>query len=304
MEIFYNLASVPFALDSITIGFFDGCHLGHHSILSFLSSYSGTTGIITFDTHPKEVLFQKSPKLITNTQQRLSLLQKYAISCLCMHPFTQEFANQSAEDFILFLHRHVRCKRLILGYDSTLGKEGKGTKATLKPLTDSLGIELISLPPYTVNQEVASSEKIRHLLEQGDLEKANQYLGYAYHYRGKVQTGCGLGQQLGVATINLPEAHFLLPHGVYACEIYTEYSGVYLGAMNLGIAPTTGRNSLCLEAHLFDFSGDLYNTVVTIIPKKLLRKEQKFSSKQELSARIRQDIMRTKEYFSNYVKTT
>ncbi|MEF9519953.1 bifunctional riboflavin kinase/FAD synthetase [Chlamydia crocodili] len=302
METFYSLTSIPSSVDSITIGFFDGCHLGHKQLLTALSSFSGTSGIITFDLHPQAILQSPTPKLITSTKERFLLLQDFSIDYLCILPFTKDFANQSAESFILSLHQILKCKHLILGYDSRLGKGGQGNATTLQPLTKSLGIEIIEIPPYKIDNEIVSSKKIRQFLTQGDLDNANRHLGYSYKYIGKIETGYGLGTKLGVATINLPQEQCLLPYGVYACEIEHRNTS-YQGIMNLGEAPTIGRNSLCLEAHLFNFSGNLYDEIVSVIPKKFLRKEKKFPSREDLSKAIHKDIIDAKVFFTtNYVR--
>ncbi|BAE81317.1 riboflavin biosynthesis protein [Chlamydia felis Fe/C-56] len=297
METFYSLTSIHSSVDSITIGFFDGCHLGHKKLLSVLSSYPGSSGIITFDSHPRAILQSPTPKLITNTKERILLLQDFSIDYLCILPFTQSFADKSAESFILSLHQTLGCKRLILGYDSRLGKGGEGNAQTLQPLADSLGIEIIEVPPYKIDNEIVSSKRIRQFLVQGDLDNANRHLGHSYKYVGKIETGYGLGTQLGVATINLPQEQCLLPYGVYACEIEHQ-AKVYQGIMNIGEAPTVERNSLCLEAHLFDFSGDLYGEIVSVIPKKFLRQEERFPSQEDLSQAIRTDINNAKAFFS------
>ncbi|EPP37122.1 Riboflavin biosynthesis protein RibF [Chlamydia avium] len=303
MEIFYSLASIPFPIDSITIGFFDGCHLGHTKLLNLLSSYPGTSGIITFDVHPLAILQPPGPQLIISKDEKLRRLQNFPIDCLCILPFTKSFSNQSAESFILSLHETLCCKRLVLGYDSHLGKDRLGNAKTLLPLADTLGIEIIEVSPCEINHEIVSSKKIRQFLSQGDLESANSHLGYTYTYSGTITSGRGLGTKLGIATINLPQQECLLPFGVYACEV--EYNKQFhLGIMNLGLAPTVGRNSLCLEAHIFDFQENIYNQTVSIIPKQLLRREKKFSSREELAQAIRQDIQDARRFFSstNYVR--
>ena len=302
MEIFYSLASIDFPLDSITIGFFDGCHLGHQKLLNCLSSYPGRSGIITFDVHPQEILQPPGPRLIISKNEKLQRLQSFPIDCLCILPFTKSFSNRSAENFICSLHQVLRCKRLVLGYDSRLGKGGLGNATTLRPLTNALGMEITEVPPCKINNEIVSSKKIRQFLSQGDLERANKHLGYTYMFSGTITSGCGLGTQLGTATINLPLEDSVLLCGVYACKI-EHNKQCYLGVMNLGYAPTVNRNALCLEAHLFDFQENIYNETVSVIPQKLLRKEKKFSSRTELAQAIRQDIQNAKNFFSNYART-
>ncbi|ANH79063.1 bifunctional riboflavin kinase/FAD synthetase [Candidatus Chlamydia sanziniae] len=296
MEIAYSFASST-SIDSVTVGFFDGCHLGHSKLLSVLTSYPGTSGIITFDPHPQAIL-SSPPKLITNRQERLKLLQAFPIDFLCILSFDFKLANQSADTFISSLHEQLKFKRLILGHDSRLGKGGQGNVNTLIPLGKSLGIEIVQVSPCYVDGILVSSNRVRNLLIEGHLELAYRYLGYPYTFLGKVAEGYGIGSDLGFATINLPREESLLPLGVYACEICHKNKN-YLGVMNLGIAPTIKRNSLCVEAHLFNFFGNLYDEEVAIIPRKFLRKEKKFSSRVTLVNAIRQDISNAQNFFKN-----
>ena len=294
MEISYKLtSSVP--IDSLTVGFFDGCHLGHQKLLSILTSYPGSSGVITFDPHPQAIL-SKSPKLITETPERLELLQKFPIDFLGVLPFSLEFASLSAEEFLSELHSQLHCKRLILGPDSRLGKGGLGNIKTLQPLGKSLGIEIVQAPSFYFNNEVISSQKIRKMLSHGDLETAHLYLGRPYAICGTVTAGNGIGSRLGFATLNVIKEECLLPYGVYACEVKHKHQ-TYFAVMNLGEAPTVHRDSLCLEAHLFNFSGNLYGERITFFPKKFLREERKFASKEELICAIKHDVLQAKALF-------
>ncbi|WP_201456863.1 bifunctional riboflavin kinase/FAD synthetase [Chlamydia sp. 17-3921] len=294
MEIFYSLAT-DFPIDSVTIGFFDGCHLGHKKLLSILTSYPGTSGIITFDPHPQKIL-STSPRLITEKKERLQLLQAFPIDLLNILSFTQDFANQSAEVFISEVHSKLKCKRLILGHNSRLGKGGVDNIETLQPLGKRLNMEIIQVPLFQIRGQTVSSQKIRSLLSLGDLETANFYLGHPYKISGQVISGNGIGSSLGFATLNLIKENCLLPYGVYACEV-NHNNLKYPAIMNLGEAPTVKRYRLYLEAHLFDFSGNLYGEQVSIIPKKYLRAEQTFSSKTELAHAIQKDILQAKAFF-------
>lgn len=303
MEIIYNLHQLP-PIDTITIGFFDGCHKGHQSLLSFLSSFSGCKGIITFDTHPKQVLVEtEKPILITKNQERLSLLQQFNIDYLCVLPFTKFFANQSAKEFLQSLYTMISPSTLVLGHDSKFGKDKMSVSNSLSYIANQLGIRIIQYPPYTIDNEIVSSQKIRTYLKTGNLAKANAFLGYPYSFQGIVNQGLGIGCGLGVRTINLYQQDNLLPLGVYACEIHTSNTK-YQGVMNLGFAPTVNRQQLCVEAHLFHYSGNLYNQTVVITPKKFIRKEILFASKQELKHAILNDIHLAKQYFCSLELTS
>lgn len=215
------------------------------------------------------------------------------IDYLAVLPFNRELANKKAEHFILSIYKTLRPSRILLGYDSRLGKDGLGTAQTLKPFVSSLGMSLEEVPPLCIDGTIVSSRKIRQFLREGDLLSAEKFLGRPFSYTGIVSRGQGIGSSLGYATINLPLTHSLLPLGVYSCEVKIEQQS-YLGVMNLGMAPTIQRRQLCLEAHILDFSKDLYEKRVTIIPKKFLRKEQAFSSVEELALAIQEDIRKAR----------
>ncbi|WP_100934726.1 bifunctional riboflavin kinase/FAD synthetase [Candidatus Chlamydia corallus] len=295
MEIAYSLTS-SFSIDSVTLGFFDGCHLGHINLLSILTSYPGSSGIITFDSHPQTVLSSARTKLINTKDERLQLLQTFPIDWLGVLTFDQYFANQSAEEFITSLHLSLKCKRIILGYDSCIGKEQQSNAQVLGAIGKPLGIEIVKIPPYRIDSVVVSSKAIRQLLCEGNVELANRFLGRPYTLSGTITEGSGIGSSLGFATINLPRDESLIPLGVYACEML--YKGnTYRGIMNLGIAPTFARESLYAEAHIFSFSENLYGKEVSLIPKKFLRKEKKFPSKETLIQAIEKDILDAQDWF-------
>nr|CRI42433.1 Riboflavin biosynthesis protein RibF [Chlamydia pneumoniae] len=296
MEIAYSLTS-SFSVDSVTVGFFDGCHLGHSNLLSILTSYSGSSGVITFDSHPQTVLSLNHTKLINTKEERLQLLQTFPIDWLGVLTFDLNFANQSAEEFLTLLHRNLKCKRLILGYDSCIGKEQQSNTEALDTIGKPLGIEVIKIPPYRMDNIVVSSKAIRQFLSAGNLECAHRFLGHPYAISGKITEGSGIGSSLGFATINLPREESLIPLGVYACEIRYD-STTCQGVMNLGTAPTFGRESLYAEAHIFSFAENLYGKEVSIIPRKFLREEKKFQSKETLIRAIEKDILDAQDWFA------
>lgn len=298
MEIIYDLCSLSTPIDVVTLGFFDGCHLGHQSLFSTLASFSGTRGILTFDQHPQQILnpTQTQP-LISSSHERLSLLSQNAIEYLCVLPFTRRLANQTALEFLSFLQETIRPQTLLLGYDSQIGSD-RQTPLQMAQLAEPLGIYVMHIPPLHVNGEIVSSKRIRSLLAKGNLDHANTLLGYPYYFKGSVHKGAGIGGHLGIRTINIFQEQTLLPLGVYACEIHISGSE-YQGVMNLGFAPTMNRNLLCLEAHIFSFHEDVYDQNVRVIPRKFLRKEKKFPSKESLREAILKDIEETKLLFSN-----
>lgn len=293
MDLFYSLLPASDSIASVTVGFFDGCHLGHQVLLSSLKRFPGKAGVITFSEHPEHTLSNSPPEEITPLEERIRLLADCDIDYLAVLPFNRELANKKAEHFILSIYKTLRPSRILLGYDSRLGKDGLGTAQTLKPFVSSLGMSLEEVPPLCIDGTIVSSRKIRQFLRKGNLLSAEKFLGRPFSYTGIVSRGQGIGSSLGYATINLPLTHSLLPLGVYSCEVKIDQQS-YLGVMNLGMAPTIQRRQLCLEAHILDFSKDLYEKRVTIIPKKFLRKEQAFSSVEELALAIQEDIRKAR----------
>lgn len=289
MDLFYSLLPSSNPVESVTIGFFDGCHLGHQALLSFLTKFPSKSGVITFSQHPEHTLSNSPPETITSLEERIQLLAGCGIDYLAVLPFNQEIANQEAEPFIQSIYKTLRPSRIVLGYDSRLGKGGLGTAQTLRPFAASLGISLEEVPPLQIEGTIVSSRKIRQFLRKKDLCSAEKFLGRPFSYTGKVAHGRGIGASFGYATINLPLTHSLLPLGVYTCTIVIEGFS-YAGVMNLGMAPTMQRHQLCLEAHILDFSEDLYDKSITVIPEQFLREEKLFSSKDELVLAIQEDI--------------
>ncbi|AVM88135.1 bifunctional riboflavin kinase/FAD synthetase [Chlamydia muridarum str. Nigg] len=293
MDLSYSLLPSSDPIESITIGFFDGCHLGHQALLSSLKQFPGKSGVITFSEHPKHTLSNSPPETITSLEERIQLLTNCHIDYLAILPFNQEIANEEAEMFILSLYESLHPSRIIFGYDSRLGRGGLGNAQTLKPFASSLGISLEEIPPLSINGTIVSSRKIRQFLREGDLLSAEKFLGRPFSYTGTVTRGQGIGSSLGYATINLNLTRSLLPLGVYSCSIKIGRES-YLGVMNLGMAPTVQRNQLCLEAHILDLSADLYEQRVTVIPKQFLREEKTFSSQKELALAIQEDIRKAR----------
>lgn len=293
MEILYDASR---SIDALTIGYFDGCHLGHQFLFSVLSSLTGIRGILTFDRHPHTVLYPDTAQsLIFSNQERLFHLCQTNIDYVLVLPFTKQLANQTAIEFLKFLKARLDLKVLVLGHDSKLGRD-RWEPPQVKTVANQLGLHVIHTSPYLVQNEVVSSNKIRNLLSQGNLVRAKELLGYAYNFQGVVSKGAGIGGTLGIKTINLCLNSTLLPLGVYACEIYINASK-HLGVMNLGYAPTMNRKYLCVEAHIFSFQEKIYNQKVQIVPLKFLRTEQLFSSKEDLKKAILQDIEVAYDFF-------
>lgn len=294
MEIISSLCA-PSSVNSVTIGFFDGCHLGHKTVLEALTNLGGTSAVITFHPHPQEIVLHTSPKCITPTLERLRYIAQYQPTYLIVLPFTSALAKQAAEEFLYSLHQKLRIKRLVLGYDSKFGCDGCGIDA-LHPIASKYGIEIIEVPPYRVEGKIVSSQAIRQFLAVGNFVEAKRYLGRPYTLTGAVIHGIGMGAHLGSATLNIRVENPIIPLGVYICEAVIQGKN-YPAVMNLGKAPTM-RNSLCLEVHLLTLSCFLYGKNVEVIPLQFVREEVHFSSKADLTKAIQHDIAKAKAFFN------
>lgn len=301
----YKIDGIPLEpITSITLGFFDGCHLGHQKLLLFLKNLKTTFGIITFQNHPNTVLPAELPPLLSSKSQRLNLLKTFHPNLLWVLPFNDYLANLASEDFITLLHNKLHFKNLVLGHDSKLGKNGLGNAKSLESLAKQLKFQILIAPIHKVDNIITSSNHIRYLLSKGDLEQAEKLLGRPLYFENYVHKGLGLGKSLGFPTINLPlrfEKH-LIPYGVYAGEV-TWKNTIYPSVINIGKAPTINRGTIVLEAHIPNFKQNLYNQKVKIRLKQFLRPENKFPSHHELIQAIQKDIDLTLSYFS-YAKTT
>lgn len=283
----------------VTIGTFDGVHLGHQKILLRLKELKEQTGfktvVFTFDPHPRKVLFpeQSDLKLLTSTEEKLELLEKFGVDITVVFPFTKAFAQLDSELYINnILVKQLRVKELVIGYDHKFGKNRTGDITTLRNFapTHQYAVEEISVKD--IDQIAISSSKIRKALEDGAVETASSYLGYPYLITGKVIKGKQLGRTLGYPTANLdvdlPEK--LIPKiGVYLVEVEYDQTLLY-GMMNIGTNPTTDNDNLIkLEVHILNFDQDIYTKKIKIRFLNRLRDELKFNSINELKAALDRD---------------
>ncbi len=280
-----QLSEEPIAL---TIGNFDGVHLGHQAVLKRLKASASQTVVFTFSNHPAEVLHNAQILRLTTLAHRLALLEQIGIDHVIIVPFTQEFASQSAEAFLATLKKHFPFTHLILGHDSVIGHD---RKRDLQQLCGPLAFSLEYLPSITHQNQVVSSSAIRRHIQAGELAQAGSLLGRPYSIVAIVQPGHGRGKEIGFHTANLPvEGLALPPFGVYAVQVNLD--GKLLPAVaNLGHAPTihTARPP-CLEVHLINEQRDLYGQQLEVIFQKFIRPEKRFDTFLELQAQIREDI--------------
>lgn len=286
---------------ALTIGNYDGVHLGHQEVLNRLASVAekkqAKTAVLTFENHPSTVLRPTSPfQQICTLEHRLLLLEKLGIDLVILLPFTKEFSEQSAETFIKSIKTHLAFPALILGHDATIGKDREGDHQQVFQLASQLNFQVEYLPEYTLDGVRISSSKIRQEIKSGNLDAVAKHLGRKYSIYTKVQAGAGKGQKIGFRTANLAITGLCLPPlGVYAVRII-HGNKESKGVANLGIAPTVRLDKTpVLEVHILDTSENLYDQSIEVIFVGYLRAEQKFANIDELKSQISQDISAAKK---------
>jgi riboflavin kinase / FMN adenylyltransferase len=275
----------------LTIGTFDGVHLGHHRILDRLNELKQQTGlntvVLTFGPHPRKVLFPKDDlKLITSVEEKLELLDRCGVDVTVVYPFTKEFSLLDTDHYIEeMLLRRLNVKHLVIGYDHRFGRDRRGDISTLREASEHFGFTIEEIPARDIDQIVISSSKIRKALEEGNVELAESLLGHPFFLNGQVVKGKQLGRTLGYPTANLTvsEKDKIIPAtGVYFVEAVLEGQSHY-GMMSVGYNPTTDNDQkIKLEVHIFGFNSDIYYRFLKINFLKRLRDEKKFSGLQEL----------------------
>lgn len=283
---------------SLTVGFFDGVHLGHRELLQKLKS-TGFPVVITFENHPAEVLRPESaPPRLCTTPHKLKLLQEAGVESVVLLNFTHEMSLQSADEFLQTIRRHVPFHDLLLGTDATIGKEKHGDRQHVQNLAKELGFKVNYLDLVSMEGSKVSSSAIREHIRKGDLSAAESMLGRKFSIYAPVRTGAGLGKTIGFPTLNMPVERLCLPPlGVYAVQLKA-LERTWKGVANLGIAPTV-RNSRepILEVHLFDYDSEIANlTHVEVIFEHYLRPEKKFDGLDALKGQIAQDVLEAKSF--------
>ena len=302
MTVYTNIQDLPiFNHSVITIGTFDGVHYGHQQILELMKSaakqVNGETVIITFHPHPRKIIgTNKAPIFLLNTlEEKINLLEKYGIDHLVIIPFTEKFAQQTAEDYISdFLVNTFHPHTIIIGHDHRFGKDRTGDFQLLADKALEWGYQVKEIPGYMLNNITISSTKIREALLKGDIENAHDLLSYDYYFTGKVVKGNQLGRTIGYPTANIEmiDENKLIPcNGVYSVLATNEKLKINQqgGMMNIGYRPTVEGNTRTIEVNLFDFDQSLYDETLTITLKKYLRSEVKFSGLDELKKQLEKD---------------
>ena len=291
----------------ITIGTFDGVHLGHQSILKKVveakENNTYEASLLTFFPHPRMVLQQDtSIKLLNTIDEKAELLDKFGIDNLIIHPFDAAFSNLSAEEFVKeILIDRLNIHKIIIGHDHRFGKNRTADISDLILFGKKYGFEVEQINAHEIDEIAISSTKIRKALMEGNIQLANQFLGYSYFISGKVIEGKKIGRTLGFPTANIQinESYKLLPkNGVYI--VFSEINDIlYFGMMNIGNNPTLGENEQSIEVHYFDMSENIYNKKLKISILEHIRDERKFNSLPDLQAQLEKDKLFSLNYIQN-----
>lgn len=287
----------------MTVGSFDGIHLGHRHILDDVvrkaKELNGTPALLTMNPHPREYFSSgNAPNLLCDFQKKIELLEGLGIEVVYVLPFNESTSAMPAETFIQsLLHDRCHVKSLIVGHDCRFGKDARGTFQLLKEKADELGYDVEQVPPITIAAERVSSTLIRERILQGDLETVEKLLGRKYSVSGQVQSGRGVGATIGFPTANIKPFHTAIPaQGVYVAEARVG-DQLIPAAVNIGIAPTIRNEDITIEAHLLDFDEDITGKDIEIIFHHRVRPERKFPSREALIEQITKDVDTVRDYF-------
>ena len=281
----------------VTIGTFDGIHLGHQKILSRLINSSKNKNlnsvVLTFFPHPRIILNKYNEvKMIDTLDEKIIHLNEIGIDSLIIHPFDKNFSLLSANQFIKdFLVEKLKIKHIIIGYDHRFGKGREASVTDLKNYANDYDFTVEEIKAQEIEKITISSTKIRNSINQGDIKTTKKYLGRYFMMTGKVVKGDGLGKKINYPTANIfiEETYKIIPKdGVYLVETKIK-DKLFKGMMNIGHRPTIGTNVKSIEVHLFNFNKDIYNQIISIKMISKIRDEKKFSSIQALKDQLVKD---------------
>ena len=311
MKIHQGLNAIqPIRNAVVTIGTFDGVHIGHREILQRLKEIAlknnGETVVVTFWPHPRLVLFpdDDSLKLLSTFEEKADILLNLGIDHLVAIPFTKEFSNLTSEQFTRqVLIEKIGTKMLVIGYDHRFGKNREGSFEHLKANEKEYGFKVEEISKQEIDNIAVSSTKIRKALEIGDVKTANSYLGQHYSLSGKVVEGNRIGRKIGFPTANIEivEKFKLVPaDGVYAVKVFLD-DRTYQGMLNIGNRPTIGDDKRSIECNIFNFSADIYNSKIKVELIERVRAELKFENVEQLKQQLEMDQLLLKSFLKPYL---
>ena len=310
MKIHRDLNSFHAINPVLTIGTFDGVHLGHRKIIAALhdraKSINGESVIFTFDPHPRKVVApdEASLRLLTTLDEKIALFEQSGIDHLIIYPFTLEFSRLTYEEFVeIVLVGQIHLKFLVVGYDHRFGRDREGNFEFLKKCAARFDFQIEKMDALLMNEASVSSTKIRDAIQQGDFQTANACLGYPFSLHGTVVEGQKLGRQIHFPTANIEasDPDKIIPgYGVYAVQVKVQGKSNQ-GMLNIGSRPTVNHNAdhRTVEVHIFNFDADIYGEPIEVVFFQKLREEQKFPSIELLKDQLAQDRTNTLAWFQN-----
>ena len=281
------------------LGFFDGVHLGHQTLLYACQRMAGQAGVgtaaITFENHPQALFTKNIPPLINSTADRCRLLQKYGMDTILTYPVNEAVMGMPWQDFLMELYRYEGAAGFVCGYDFRFGRKGEGNAEKLRQFCDEYGLVCLVLPEQTLDGIRISSTHIRQLIEAGEMEEAEKFLGHPHLLSGQVVSGRKIGRTIGVPTANvlIPEGVVIPKLGVYACLCHIN-GQKFAAVTNIGSRPTVEGHQVRAESWILDFEGDLYGKEITLEFCHFLRPEEKFASLEALRQEILSNARQTK----------
>lgn len=315
MHVYNGVRELNSPLESsvLTIGNFDGVHLGHQQLVETVvreARHYGIPAVVyTFYPHPVKILKpEKAKQRLFDMRDQQQQMEARGIQAVIIEQFTKEFSQISAEDFLEHnILKNLNPKTLVVGHDFSFGAGRSGNIPFLEQFCAQKGIRLIIIPPFQLDGEVVSSTKIREHLRQGEIEKAQRLLGRPYYVRGRVEPGFKRGRTIGVPTANIhPDVEFLPRQGVYCT--FTVINGKHHPSVtNIGVNPTfqtDGKGPVKIETHLLDFDESLYGIEVEVYLLHFIRDEMKFSGIDALKEQISLDIQEARRYFDEQTKNS
>jgi len=291
----------------VTIGTFDGVHLGHKKIIERLVAQANISDfesvVLTFFPHPRMVIQENSDiKLLNTLSERSQVLQETGLDSLIIHPFTKEFSRLTAEEFVeQVLVKSMHTKHIIIGHDHRFGRNRTADITHLRSFGANFGFDVSEITAQEINHVAISSTKIRNALAEGKIDIANEYLGYDYMLTGTIVRGNGIGKTIGypTANIHIAEEYKLIPKsGSYIIRSYLN-GGKVFGMMNIGKNPTVNGQKQTIEVHFFDIDQDLYGQEVQISLLSYLRDEKKFPTVEILKNQLQQDKQNSLQFIAS-----
>ncbi len=300
MKIHYDIDFFNASNPVVTIGTFDGVHLGHKKVIARLNAIAGEVGgesvIFTFYPHPRLVVSanESNLRLLSSFTEKAELLEKAGVDHLVVFPFTLDFAEMSYEEFIReILIEKMHIHTLVVGHDHRLGNKREGSYENILALKKKLSFNVEKIDTFILDEVDISSSKIRAAIQSGDIDKANSFLGYNYSIQGVVSEGKKIGRGIGFPTANIicGDPYKLIPvEGVYAVTVRFEEQ-IYMGMMNIGFRPTLNNNAdhRTIEVNIFNFDQEIYQKQLTIFIYKRIREERKFPNIYRLKDQLIED---------------